>query len=121
MTEVKRGDIFYADLSPVIGSKQDGYRPVLILQNDAGNKYSSTTIVAAVTSCTTKQNLPTQVKLPKKAEFKKNPFFFLEQIRTIDKTCLCEVTGRADEETMIAVDSAIAVSLGIGEGICINV
>jgi len=90
MTEVKRGDIFYADLSPVIGSEQDGYRPVLILQNDVGNKYSPTTIIAAVTSSPTKQKLPTHVKLPKRGRIQRESIILLEQIRTIDKTRLYE-------------------------------
>lgn len=113
MTEVRRGDIFYADLSPAIGSEQDGFRPVLVLQNDTGNKYSPTTIVAAVTSCITKQKLPTHVKLPQESGIQKESIILLEQIRTVDKARLCGMVGRADEETMIAVDSAIAVSLGI--------
>jgi len=121
MTEVKRGDIFYADLSPVIGSEQDGYRPVLILQNDVGNKYSPTTIIAAVTSSPTKQKLPTHVKLPKRGRIQRESIILLEQIRTIDKTRLYELIGRADEETMVAVDTAISVSLGISGGIYINV
>ncbi len=78
MTEVKRGDIFYADLSPVIGSEQDGYRPVLILQNDVGNKYSPTTIIAAVTSSPTKQKLPTHVKLPKRGRIQKESIIRFE-------------------------------------------
>lgn len=113
MTKVKRGDIFYADLSPVIGSEQDGYRPVLILQNDVGNKYSPTTIIAAVTSSPAKQKLPTHVKLPQKGRIQKESIILLEQIRTIDKARLGEIVGRADAETMIAVDTAISVSLGI--------
>ncbi len=112
MKKVKRGEIYYADLSPIIGSEQDGMRPVLVLQNDMGNKHSPTTIVAAITSRKSKAALPTHVTLM--AEFMKSEsIVLLEQIRTIDKTRLGEYIGRIDKDTMGAVDKAIIVSFGI--------
>ena len=112
MKKVKRGEIYYADLSPIIGSEQDGMRPVLVLQNDVGNKHSPTTIVAAITSRKTKATLPTHVTFT--AEFMKSEsIVLLEQIRTIDKTRLGECIGKIDKDTMGAVDKAIIVSFGI--------
>ena len=112
MKKVKRGEIYYADLSPIIGSEQDGMRPVLVLQNDVGNKHSPTTIVAAITSRKTKAALPTNVTFM--AEFMKSEsIVLLEQIRTIDKTRLGECIGKIDKDTMGAVDKAIIVSFGI--------
>ena len=112
MKKVKRGEIYYADLSPIIGSEQDGMRPVLVLQNDVGNKHSPTTIVAAITSSKTKSQLPTHVTftadcLPYESTV------LLEQIRTIDKSRLDEYIGKIDKKTMGAVDNAIVVSFGI--------
>ena len=112
MKKVKRGEIYYADLSPIIGSEQDGMRPVLVLQNDVGNKHSPTTIVAAITSRKTKAALPTHVTLT--AEFMKSEsIVLLEQIRTIDKSRLDEYIGKIDKKTMGAVDKALITSFGI--------
>lgn len=112
MKTVKRGEIYYADLSPVVGSEQDGVRPVLILQNDTGNKHSPTTIVAAITSRKTKAKLPTHVRITVKG-LKAESIVLLEQIRTIDKRRLTEYIGRLDKNTMGKVDHAIIVSFGI--------
>ena len=112
MKEIKRGEVYYADLSPVRGSEQGGVRPVLILQNDTGNKHSPTTLVAAITSRKTKAALPTHV--PFTADFMKaESIVLLEQIRTIDKTRLDGYIGKIDKKTMGAVDKAIVVSFGI--------
>ena len=112
MKEIKRGEIYYADLSPVVGSEQGGIRPVLILQNDMGNKHSPTTIVAAITGRTTKAALPTHVSFT--ADFMKSEsIVLLEQIRTIDKSRLTERLGKIDKKTVGAVDKAIVVSFGI--------
>lgn len=113
---VKRGDIFYADLSPVIGSEQGGVRPVLIVQNDVGNKYSPTVIAAAVTSQINKAKMPTHIEI--KAEdygLNKDSVILLEQIRTIDKKRLREKIGRLDDRLMESVNKAIAISFGIIE------
>ena len=113
-TSVKRGDIFYADLSPVVGSEQGGTRPVLIVQNDTGNKYSPTVIAAAITSQTNKAKLPTHIELFGKAVgLTKDSVVLLEQIRTIDKRRLREHMGRLDESMMNRIDTAIAVSFGL--------
>ena len=113
-THVKRGDIFYADLSPVVGSEQGGTRPVLIVQNDTGNKHSPTVIAAAITSQTGKARLPTQISLAgHEVGLSKDSVVLLEQIRTIDKQRLREHMGRLDEGLMNQVDSAIAVSFGL--------
>lgn len=113
-TTVKRGDIFYADLSPVVGSEQGGTRPVLIVQNDTGNKHSPTVIAAAITSQTNKAKLPTHIELEgKNFGLTKNSVVLLEQIRTIDKRRLREHMGRLDEGMMNRVDTAIAVSFGL--------
>ena len=113
-TIVKRGDIFYADLSPVVGSEQGGTRPVLIVQNDTGNKHSPTVIAAAITSQTNKAKLPTHIELEgKNFGLTKNSVVLLEQSRTIDKRRLREHMGRLDEGMMNRVDTAIAVSFGL--------
>ena len=113
-TTVKRGDIFYADLSPVVGSKQGGTRPVLIVQNDVGNRFSPTVIAAAITSQTNKAKLPTHIELNgREVGLTKNSVVLLEQIRTIDKRRLREHMGRLDENMMNRVDTAIAVSFGL--------
>ena len=114
-TNVKRGDIFYADLSPVVGSEQGGTRPVLIVQNDTGNKHSPTVIAAAITSQTGKAKLPTHIELSgHSVGLNRDSVILLEQIRTLDKSRLRERMGRLDESTMNAVDNALAVSFGLG-------
>lgn len=111
---VKRGDIFYADLSPVVGSEQGGVRPVLIIQNDTGNRHSPTVIAAAITSQTGKARLPTHISLSAmQYGLPKDSVILLEQIRTLDKRRLRERMGRLDEPLMHRVDSAIAVSFGL--------
>lgn len=111
---MKRGDIFYADLSPVVGSEQGGVRPVLIIQNDTGNKHSPTVIAAAITSQTGKAKLPTHIELSAhQYGLPKNSLVLLEQIRTLDKRRLREKMGRLDEVLMDRVDAAIAVSFGL--------
>ena len=113
-TNVKRGDIYYADLSPVVGSEQGGVRPVLIVQNDTGNRYSPTVIAAAITSQVNKARLPTHIELSsKKYGLTKDSVVLLEQIRTLDKRRLREKMGRLDAKLMEKVDSAIAVSFGL--------
>ena len=112
-SSVKRGDIFYADLSPVVGSEQGGVRPVLIVQNDTGNKHSPTVIAAAITSQTGKARLPTHISLAAHSYgLPKDSIVLLEQIRTLDKRRLREHMGRVDEQVMRRVDNAIAVSFG---------
>lgn len=113
---VKRGDIYYADLSPVIGSEQGGIRPVLIVQNDIGNKYSPTVIAAAITSQINKAKLPTHIEI--NAEdfgLAKDSVILLEQIRTIDKKRLREKIGRLDDDLMEKVNEAITISFGLAE------
>ena len=111
---IKRGDIFYADLSPVVGSEQGGLRPVLIVQNDVGNKYSPTVIAAAITSKVTKAKLPTHIDVSGEgAGLAKDSIILLEQIRTIDKKRLKEKMGHLDDATMSNVNSAIEVSFGL--------
>ena len=111
---VKRGDIYYADLSPVVGSEQGGMRPVLIVQNDTGNKHSPTVIAAAITSQTGKAKLPTHIELSgHSVGLTRDSVILLEQIRTLDKSRLREKMGRLDGETMNRVDNAIAVSFGL--------
>lgn len=114
MSTVKRGDIFYADLSPVVGSEQGGMRPVLIVQNDTGNKHSPTVIAAAITSQVGKARLPTHIELSgQSCGLSRDSVILLEQIRTIDKSRLRERMGTLAEPTMSAVDNAIAVSFGL--------
>lgn len=111
---VRRGDIFYADLSPVVGSEQGGVRPVLIVQNNTGNKYSPTVIAAAITSQINKAKLPTHIELSAKSYgLTKDSVVLLEQIRTLDKRRLKERMGALDDGLMDRVDSAIAVSFGL--------
>ena len=112
MKEIKRNDIYYAELDPVVGSEQGGLRPVLILQNDTGNKHSPTTIVAAITSRQNKSKLPTHVNV-QTVGLPKDSIVLLEQIRTIDKSRLTEFVGSLDRQTMESVDRAIVVSFGI--------
>lgn len=111
---VKRGDIYYADLSPVIGSEQGGVRPVLIVQNDIGNRYSPTVIIAAITSQINKAKLPTHIEIVA-AEYglPKDSVVLLEQIRTIDKRRLDEKVGHLNEEMMEKVNDALLISLGL--------
>jgi mRNA interferase MazF len=111
---VKRGDIYYADLSPVIGSEQGGVRPVIIIQNDVGNKYSPTVIIAAITSQINKAKLPTHIEISgEKYGLSKDSVILLEQIRTIDKRRLKEKTGHAGEELCARVSEALRISLGL--------
>jgi mRNA interferase MazF len=111
---VKRGDIYYADLSPVVGSEQGGLRPVLIVQNDVGNKYSPTVIAAAITSRMGKSRLPTHIDVQgAEAGLAKDSVILLEQIRTIDKKRLKEKMGHLDDETMSTVNGALGISFGL--------
>lgn len=111
---VRRGDIYYADLSPVIGSEQGGIRPVLIVQNDIGNKYSPTVIAAAITSQINKAKLPTHIELSSKDfGLPKDSVILLEQIRTIDKKRLKEKIGHLDDSYMKDIDEALSISFGL--------
>ena len=112
---IKRGDIFYADLSPVVGSEQGGLRPVLIIQNDIGNKYSPTVIAAAITSRMSKARLPTHIDIyADQVGLAKDSVILLEQIRTLDKSRLKEKMGHLDDVAMDHVNTAIAISFGLG-------
>ena len=112
---VKRGDIYYADLSPVVGSEQGGIRPVLVIQNDIGNKYSPTVIAAAITSQINKAKMPTHIKLAAKDYgLNEDSVILLEQIRTIDKRRLREKIGRIDDGLMASVNNALSISFGLG-------
>ncbi len=111
---IKRGDIYYADLSPVVGSEQGGLRPVLIVQNDVGNKYSPTVIAAAITSQVSKSRLPTHIDVTADHfGLSKDSVILLEQIRTIDKKRLKEKMGHLDDGVMRKVNDAIGVSFGL--------
>lgn len=111
---VKRGEIYYADLSPVVGSEQGGMRPVLIVQNDVGNRYSPTIIAAAITSQQNKARLPTHIEIEANLYgLSKDSVVLLEQIRTLDKRRLREKMGCLDEAAMKKIDGAIAVSFGL--------
>ena len=113
---VRRGDIYYADLSPVIGSEQGGIRPVLVVQNDVGNKYSPTVIAAAITSQINKAKLPTHIEIDAlEYGLSKNSVVLLEQIRTIDKKRLKEKIGHLNESVMEDVNDALEVSFGLLE------
>lgn len=112
---IKRGEIYYADLSPVVGSEQGGVRPVLVVQNDVGNKYSPTVIAAAITSQKDKAKLPTHIELNSQVcGLARDSVVLLEQIRTIDKQRLKEKMGRLDEQSMNQVDKALSISFGLG-------
>ena len=112
---VKRGDIFYADLSPVVGSEQGGVRPVLVVQNDIGNKYSPTIICAAITSQINKAKLPTHIEIDStKYTIVRDSVVLLEQVRTVDKKRLREKICHLDNSFMNRVDKALKVSLGLG-------
>ncbi|WP_371367914.1 Endoribonuclease EndoA [Sporomusa rhizae] len=111
---VKRGDIYYANLSPVVGSEQGGHRPVLVIQNDVGNKYSPTIIVAAITSQISKAKLPTHVEVSaSQYNLEKDSVILLEQLRTIDKRRLRDKVTHLSEEIMNKVDEAIRISIGL--------
>ena len=112
---MKRGDIYYADFSPVVGSEQGGIRPVLVIQNDIGNKYSPTVIAAAITSQINKAKMPTHIELAAKDYgLNKDSVILLEQIRTIDKRRLREKIGRIDDGLMASVNNALSISFGLG-------
>ena len=112
--KIKRGEIYYADLSPVVGSEQGGMRPVLIVQNDIGNKYSPTVIAAAITSQRFKTQLPTHIQVDAQdCGLSKDSIVLLEQVRTLDKQRLKERMGNLGERDMIRVNRALSVSLGI--------
>ena len=109
---IRRGDIFYADLSPVVGCEQGGIRPVLVIQNDIGNRYSPTVIVAAITS-KSKKELPTHVNLGCMETLQKNSVVLLEQIRTIDRIRLLEYIGSVSRLRMLLIDEALSLSVGL--------
>jgi mRNA interferase MazF len=114
MVDVKRGFIFYADLSPVVGSEQGGFRPVLVIQNNVGNKYSPTVIVAAITSHIEKAKLPTHIELSADVHgLEKDSVILLEQVRTIDKQRLQQKITELDEKVMARVDEALKISLAL--------
>lgn len=113
---VKRGEIYYADLSPVVGSEQGGVRPVLIVQNDVGNRYSPTVIAAAITSQKEKSKLPTHIEINSQVcGLSRDSVVLLEQIRTIDKKRLKEKMGRLDDGSMGQINHALSISFGLGE------
>lgn len=113
---IKRGELYYADLSPVVGSEQGGVRPILIVQNDTGNKYSPTVIAAAVTSQINKAKLPTHIELnANEFGLVKDSVILLEQIRTLDKKRLKEKIGTLPPSTMNKVDNALLISLGFNK------
>lgn len=112
--QIKRGDIFYADLSPVVGSEQGGLRPVLVVQNNIGNKYSPTIIVAAITSQLSKAKLPTHLSLPAESfNLPKDSVILFEQLRTIDKRRLKNFVGSLDDRFMKKANEALIISLGL--------
>ena len=114
MAKIKRGDVYYAELDPVIGSEQGGVRPVLIIQNDVGNQHSPTTIVAAITGQLSKAKLPTHVDLAGRENgLAKNSVVLVEQVRTIDKSRLKEYICTLDKQIMEQVDQALLISMGL--------
>ena len=114
MSLIRRGDIYYADLSPVVGSGQGGIRPVLIVQNDVGNRHSPTVIAAAITSRINKNRLPTHIEVDARSYgLARDSIVLLEQIRTLDKRRLKERMGHLDREAMDRVDRAISISFGL--------
>ncbi len=113
--QIKKGEIYYADLTPVVGSEQGGIRPVLIIQNDVGNRYSPTVIVAAITSRDSKHFLPTHVQLTGGRKLRRDSIVLLEQVRTIDRSRLREYIGRLEPSELQAVDQALTVSFGLDE------
>lgn len=111
---IRRGDIFYADLSPVVGSEQGGVRPVLIVQNNVGNRYSPTVIAAAITSQRDKSKLPTHIQVnADNCGLSKDSIVLLEQVRTLDKRRLKEKMGKLDDIDMTKVNQALSVSFGL--------
>lgn len=115
---IKRGDMYYADLSPVVGSEQGGVRPVLIVQNDVGNKYSPTVIAVAITSQINKSKLPTHIELnSQEYGLSKDSVILAEQVRTIDKTRLKDRIGHIDENLMNRVNEALGVSFGFNTNV----
>lgn len=116
MEEIKRGEIYYADLSPVVGSEQGGVRPIVVLQNDVGNKFSPTVIVAAITSQINKAKIPTHIELSAQYySLPKDSVVLLEQIRTIDKTRLKQKISMLDNLKMKEINRAILISLGFAQ------
>lgn len=113
MKEIKRGQIYYADLSPIVGSEQGGYRPVLIIQNDVGNKYSPTVIAAIITTRKTKANLPTHVWLNAECGLPKESMVECEQVRTLDKRRLKEFMGQVSTEVMQEIDKGLKISFAL--------
>ena len=111
---IRRGDLFYADLNPVVGSEQGGIRPVLLIQNDVGNHFSPTVVAAAITSRKAKNSLPTHILLENVPGLAPTSLLLLEQLRTIDRKRLRGYIGRISKEKMLEVDAALAISIGIG-------
>lgn len=111
---IRRGDLFYADLNPVVGSEQGGIRPVLVIQNDVGNHFSPTVVAAAITSKKAKNSLPTHILLENVPGLAPTSLLLLEQLRTIDRKRLRGYIGRISKEKMLEVDAALAISIGIG-------
>ena len=111
---IRRGDLFYADLNPVVGSEQGGIRPVLVIQNDGGNHFSPTVVAAAITSRKAKNSLPTHILLENVPGLAPTSLLLLEQLRTIDRKRLRGYIGRISKEKMLEVDAALAISIGIG-------
>lgn len=113
MEKIKRGQIYYADLSPVVGSEQGGYRPVLIIQNDMGNRYSPTTIAAVITTRKTKANLPTHIWLNAECGLPKESMVECEQVRTLDKKRLKDFMGTVSKEVMQEIDKGLKISFAL--------
>ena len=111
---IRRGDLFYADLNPVVGSEQGGIRPVLVIQNDVGNHFSPTVVAAAITSRKAKNSLPTHILLENVPGLAPASLLLLEQLRTIDRKRLRGYIGRISKEKMLEIDAALAISVGIG-------
>ena len=111
---IRRGDLFYADLNPVVGSEQGGIRPILVIQNDVGNHFSPTVVAAAITSRKAKNSLPTHILLENVPGLAPTSLLLLEQLRTIDRKRLRGYIGRISKEKMLEVDAALAISIGIG-------
>ena len=111
---IRRGDLFYADLNPVVGSEQGGIRPVLVIQNDVGNHFSPTVVAAAITSRKAKNSLPTHILLENVPGLAPTSLLLLEQLRTIDRKRLRGYIGRISKEKMLEIDAALAISIGIG-------